>query len=90
MTRKELDEMLDERGEQAIVLDDFDDAIEGYVEVASRIRVVYDYEKCIDVLRQADDMTEEDARDTFEYNTVRALPHMGVLHPLLIHKAWPV
>lgn len=90
MTRQELDEMLEERGEQAIVLDDFDDAIEGYVEAAGGIRVVYDYEKCIDVLRQTDGMTEEDARVAFEYNTVRSLPYMGVLHPLIIYKSWPV
>lgn len=90
MTRKELDAMLEERGEQAIVLDDFDDAIDGYVDAYGGIRVVYDYEKCIDVLKRVDDMTEEDARVSFEYNTIRALPYMGVLHPLMVHKAWPV
>ena len=90
MTRKELDAMLEERGEQAIVLDDFDDAIDGYVDACSGIRVVYDYEKCIDVLKRVDGMTEEDARVSFEYNTIRALPYMGVLHPLMVHKTWPV
>lgn len=89
MTRKELDEMLDERDEQAIVLDDFDNAIEGYVEVAGGIRVVYDYEKCIQCLKD-EGMSDEDALDTFEYNTVRSLPYMGVLHPLIIHKSWSV
>lgn len=85
MTRKELEEMLDERDEQAIVLDGFDDAIEGYVESAGGIRVVYDYEKCIQCLK-AEGLSDEDALDSFEYNTVRSLPYMGVLHPLILFK----
>lgn len=86
MTREELDQLLEERDQQAIVLDDFDDAIEGYTAVADGIRVVYNYEKCIQCL-VAEGMTEEEAVDCFDYNTMRSLPYMGVLHPLILFKS---
>lgn len=89
MAREEIDELADSMGVRVPVLDNgqsnFDDAIVGYVEVPGGFRVVYDYEKCIRSLMANDNMTREDAVAYFEFNTVRALPYMGVLHPLILH-----
>jgi len=89
MTREEIDELADNMGVRVPVLDNgqsnFDSAIVGYVDVPDGFRVVYDYEKCIQSLMGNDKMTRKDAEEFFDFNTVRALPYMGVLHPLILH-----
>ena len=89
MTREEMEELADRMGVRVPVLDNgqsnFDSAIVGYVDVPGAFRVIYDYEKCIQSLMDNDKMTREDAKKYFEFNIVRALPYMGVLHPLILH-----
>lgn len=85
MSREDLEQLLEERDQQAVVLDGFDDAIEGYTISAGGIRVIYSYEKCIQSL-VAEGMTEEEAVDCFDYNTMRSLPYMGGLHPLILFR----
>lgn len=89
MTREEIDELADNMDARVPVLDNgqssFDGAIVGYVEAPGGFRVVYDYEKCIRSLMDNDGMTREVAEEFFDFNTVRALPYMGVLHPLILH-----
>lgn len=47
--------------------DGFDDAIIGIDD--SSMRLIYSVNKCIDILIENDNMTEEDAIDFFHYNT---------------------
>lgn len=79
-------ELLNEMGyEDAIIFENphYDSAIIG---VTSNERVVYDYDKMVKFLMDEDGMTEEDAIDFIEYNTIRALPYYPdgpiVIHPL--------
>ena len=53
---------------------DYDDAIIGVSVVDDR--VIYDYEKMVQCLVEHDGMTEEDAMEFIDYNTVRAIPYM--------------
>ena len=46
--------------------------------------VVYDRDKILDVLEQ--DMSKDDAYEFYDYNTLRALPYMGVNKPIIIEK----
>lgn len=90
MTRQEIIEIAEQHECQVPLLDpslaDFDSALVGYVTSAGGIRAVYDYDKCLQCLvEQNDDMTLEEAADTFSYNTERAIPYMGVLHPLILY-----
>lgn len=91
MTRKEIIEIAEQHECETPILEpglaDFDAAIEGYVESAGGIRVVYDYDKCLQCLvEQNEGMTYEEAVDTFSYDTERAIRYMGVLHPLILHR----
>lgn len=70
--------------DSAILLDGFDAAIEGYVQAPDGIRVVYSYSKMVQCLVESDNMAEEDAEDFLGYNTLRAIPYMGCLHPLVM------
>ena len=72
---RENKELLVETGyEDAVVLEnpDYDSAIIG---VSESGRVIYDYDKMVEWLMETDGMSQEDAVEFIDYNTVRALPY---------------
>lgn len=46
---------------------------------------MYDYEKMIDVLRERDGMTDEEATEWIEYNTVRSLCYLPRPTPIILY-----
>jgi len=66
---------------QALFADGFDDAIIGYDAVG--FRVVYDYNKCLDVMVKRDDMSYPEAHEFMEFNVVGA--YVGDFTPIFIH-----
>lgn len=60
--------------EDAIVFENpsYDDAIIGVTDG----RVVYDFDKMVECLVNDEDMSEEEAIEFIEYNTIRALPYI--------------
>lgn len=72
--------------EDSIVFEnpDFDDAIIG-VDLNDD-RVVYDYEKMVEVLAEQDGISIEESADFIGYNTLRAIPYMGPKAPIVIRK----
>lgn len=81
--RETLDELCAESG--TIILDNpsFDNSIIGMTEEQ---RLIYDYESMILEMAKDDNMSEEDAREFIDYNTVRALPYMGSMAPIICYK----
>jgi hypothetical protein len=72
-----------EHNEEALTADGFDDAIIGVAERCSCLPlVVYDAEKCIEILQRDSDMTEEEAIEFFSFNTLGAW--MGENTPLFL------
>ena len=43
------------------------------------------YEKMIEFLVKEDNMTEEEAIEFIDYNTLRTIPYMGSLHPIIVY-----
>lgn len=70
--------------EETIVLDNpsFLGAVIG---VSDENRCVYSYPKMIEWLMKEEGMTYEDAADFVSYNTVRALPYMGDMAPIIVY-----
>lgn len=85
VTREQIRDLA-ERYEQPITLLEpkkFDTAIIGVSRDAYEdLHVVYDYNKVIDVIA-GKDMTEEEAKEFFEYNTQRSLGSMGDNYPII-------
>lgn len=48
-------------------------------------RAIYDYEKMIDWLIEEENMTDNEAVEWIEYNTIRALPYMGADAPIIMY-----
>lgn len=74
--RQELDD-------EAIVFNNpsFDNSIVG---VTTDGQAVYDYEKMVEELMKDDDISEQEAIDWIEYNTIRALPYAGEMRPVIM------
>jgi hypothetical protein len=67
--------------EHALFADGFDNAIIGYD--ASNYCVVYDYDKCLKVLTEKDNMSYPDAHEYMEFNVVSA--YVGDFTPTFVH-----
>jgi hypothetical protein len=63
--------------DDAMLADGFEDALVGMVETADGLVALYDRRKCIKILEDRDDMTEEDAEEYFDYNVIRGAVGTG-------------
>jgi hypothetical protein len=81
---KEFLDYLAECYPDSIILDGLDDGIIG-IDVDGH--VVYSYEKCCKALMENDKMTDEEAREWVDYNTIRAIPYMGENRPIMMYDA---
>ena len=82
---KSAEERLLENGyEDVVILSDFsyDFALIG---VTSDERAVYDFEKMVEWLVKDRGMSDLDAVEWIEYNTIRALPYAGPKGPIVVY-----
>lgn len=86
MTYEELNDKVEEMGIEDCVLFapplDYSSAAIG---ISEDDRVVYSYEKMVQWLVDHDGMTEEEAEEFIDYNTIRALPYGGEKSPIVVH-----
>lgn len=66
---------------EAIIADGLDDAIMGFC--ADSGIVAYDYDKCLKIFTERDNMDIHDAHEYMEFNVVGA--YVGELTPVFIH-----
>lgn len=69
--------------EESIVFDNpsFDNSIIG---ITTDDRVVYDYDKMVEELMVDENISEQEAIDWIEYNTIRAIPYAGEMAPIVM------
>lgn len=80
-----LKEKLMERGYETSVVFTNPDYTSAVVGVDEDGRVVYSYEKMVKHLVKKDKMTEEEAMEFIDYNTIRALPYEGEKRPIVVY-----
>lgn len=71
--------------EDAVVFDapDYDDAIVGVTDDGN---VVYDFDVMVRTLMDRDGMTQDEAVEFIDYNTIRAIPYAGEHPPIVMYK----
>ena len=75
--------LIDEHADDdMLVADGLDAAIIGVTEGVSEPVVAYSYEKCIEIFRMRDGMTEEDALEHMSFNVTGA--YVGTRKPIFI------
>lgn len=81
----ELLEKLADLNPEAALADGFEDALIGIAHRFGEDPVaVYDRDKCIRILMERDEMTEEDAIDHFEYNVIgTGIPHAPIFAEIM-------
>ena len=83
MTLKDLKSELVDRGyEDSVVLEN-PSYIDAVVGISQNGQVIYDFDKMVDYLVDTEEMTEEDAIEFIDFNTIRALPYMGENAPIV-------
>ncbi len=72
-----------ELDEDSIVFDRpaFDNSI---IAITTDGKAVYDYNKMVVELMEDDGISEEEAIDWIEYNTLRAIPYAGDMAPIVV------
>ena len=70
--------------EDTIVFDNpnFDNSIIG---ITTDGKAVYDYDKMVAELMEDDNISEQEAIDFIEYNTIRAIPYAGEMAPVIMY-----
>lgn len=78
------EQLVDMGFEDTILLEnpDYDSAIVGYDVITGK--VIYSYELMMEHLMIVDGMSEEEAIEFIEYNTIRAIPYMGEKSPIIL------
>lgn len=85
-TLDELKEFLCDFGyEDTIVLEN-EDYLPAVIGTDSDGRLIYSYDKMAEFLMERDKMSYEEACEWIDYNTIRALPYMGPMHPIIIRE----
>jgi hypothetical protein len=67
---------------ETLVADGFDEAIIGIGRQFNKNLVIYDEDKCIQILMERDGMTDEEAIEFFEFNVVGA--YVGEYTPVYV------
>ena len=81
-TQLTIEEIIDINPE-AMMADGFDEAILGMcIQFGSEPIVAYDYEKCIQILMERDEMDKSDALDFMEFNVIGS--YVGLNTPVFI------
>lgn len=81
----ELKEYLSDIGYEDSIVFVGPDYINAVVGVSENGRVIYSYDKMIACLMLEDDMDTEEAAEFIDYNTIRALPYMGSMAPIVMY-----
>tara|TARA_R100001443_G_scaffold58369_1_gene68939 strand:+ start:3572 stop:3832 length:261 start_codon:yes stop_codon:yes gene_type:complete len=81
-TKLTIDEIA-EINPEAMMADGFDEAILGMcIQFGTEPIVAYDYEKCLNILMERDDLTRTDAIDFMEFNVIGS--YVGLHTPVFI------
>ena len=83
--QEEIKEMLRDRElDETILFENpsYDTAVIG---ISSDDRLIYDFNKMVQYLVDTDGMTDEEAIEFIEYNTLRAMPYFGPKTPIVMY-----
>ena len=89
LTLQEIKDLLAELGYEDTVVFDNNlgyDYASAFIGVSDDGRAIYDYDLMVKfIVDSGDDMTEQDAIEWIDYNTIRALPYAGKMAPIIMY-----
>ena len=83
MTREEIDQHLQNIGQSALLMDGFDEALIGFSQrINEPLLAVYKWQRMVQILKNRDKMSYEDAVEYIEYNCIGAW--IGEQTPIIV------
>jgi hypothetical protein len=83
MTREEIDQHLKNIGEEALLMDGFDEALIGFSKrINEPMLAVYKWQRMVQILKNRDKMSYEEAVEYIEYNCIGAW--IGEQTPIIV------
>lgn len=83
MTREEIDQHLQNIGESTLLMDGFDEALIGFSQrINEPLLAVYKWQRMVQILKNRDKMSYEDAVEYIEYNCIGAW--IGEQTPIIV------
>lgn len=85
MKQEEIKEILKEQEKEDTLLFENPSYDSACIGITEDDRLIYSYEKMIQYLVETDNMTEEEAIEFIDFNTIRALPYFGNKAPIICY-----
>lgn len=85
MTEQQLRDYLTDNGYEDSILFENPSYITAVIGVSETGRIIYEYHKMVEYLVSQDEMTEEEAIEFIDYNTIQALPYAGENAPIILY-----
>lgn len=84
-TENDVKELIADYEYEDVIIFSNPDYASAFIGISEDNRAVYDYNKMIEFLMNNDGMTDIEAVDFIEYNTIRSLPYFENA-PIIVHK----
>ena len=83
-TENDVKELISDYGYEDIIIFSNPDYASAFIGISEDNRAIYDYNKMIEFLVEEDEMTDIEAIEFIEYNTIRSLPYFENA-PIIMH-----
>lgn len=84
-TENDVKELIADYEYEDVIIFSNPDYASAFIGISEDNRAVYDYDKMVEFLMDKDGMTDIEATEFIEYNTIRSLPYFENA-PIIIHK----
>ena len=85
-TENDVRELIEDYEFEDVIIFSNPDYASAFVGVSEDNRAIYDYDKMVKFLMDKDGITDIEAVEFIDYNTIRALPYFGENAPIIMYR----
>lgn len=85
-TEEDVRKLIEDYDYEDVVIFSNPDYASAFIGVSEDDRAIYDYDKMIEHLMDKDGLTDMEAIEFIDYNTIRALPYFGDRAPIVMYR----
>ena len=84
-TEEDVKELITNCGYENVIVFSNPDYASAFVGISEDNRAIYDYDNMIEFLMREYNVTDMEAIEFIDFNTIRALPYIGEGAPIIVH-----
>lgn len=85
-TENDVKKLIEDYGYEDVLIFSNPDYANAFVGISEDDRAIYDYDKMVKFLMDKDGITDIEAVEFIDYNTIRALPYFGENAPIIMYR----